>query len=123
MDFPPLGNSDHVIVSDSIDFPPNPKRDSLIHHFRDVPWEDIFKISASAAARGWNQYICLIVSIRSSLTHFHGFQLLVLLPYFIEITIFVGTNRVNLLNPKKSSGRLVIVPKGFFRLPNLHTLI
>ena len=33
-------------------------------------------------------YISLIVSTRSSLTHLHFFQLLVLLPYFIEITFF-----------------------------------
>ena len=66
MAFPPLGNSDHVIVSVSKDFPKNSKQDTLFHqvaydysradwdglhdHFRDVPWEDIFKLSASAAA-------------------------------------------------------------------------
>ena len=33
-------------------------------------------------------YISLIENIRSSLTHLHGFQLLVLLPQFIEITFF-----------------------------------
>ena len=33
-------------------------------------------------------YTSLTVSIRSSLTHFHGFQLLVLVPEFIEITFF-----------------------------------
>ena len=33
-------------------------------------------------------YMSRIVSIRSSLTHFHGFQLLVLVPEFIEITFF-----------------------------------
>ena len=31
-------------------------------------------------------YISLIESIRSSLTHLHGFQLLLLLPQFVEIT-------------------------------------
>ena len=31
MAFPPLGNSDHVIVSVSIDFPINSKRDALFH--------------------------------------------------------------------------------------------
>ena len=41
-------------------------------------------------------YISLIISIRSSLTNLHGFQLLVLMPYFIEITFFVCTNRINL---------------------------
>ena len=45
-------------------------------------------------------YTSLIVNITSSLTHFHGFQLLVLLPYLIEITSFVCTNRINLLNLK-----------------------
>ena len=33
-------------------------------------------------------YISLIVSIRSSLTHWLGFRLLVLLPLFIEITLY-----------------------------------
>ena len=65
MAFPPLGSSDHV-VSVSIDFPINSRQDALFlrtafdyscadwdglcDHLRDAPWEDIFKISASAAA-------------------------------------------------------------------------
>ena len=65
MAFPPLGNSDHV-VSVSIDFPTNSQQDALFHrlsydcscaewdgcfdHLRDVPWEDVFKLGASAAA-------------------------------------------------------------------------
>ena len=64
--FPPLRNSDHVVVSVSIDFPSYSQRNTPFHriaydysfadwdglrdHLRDVPWEDIFKISASAAA-------------------------------------------------------------------------
>ena len=32
MAFPPLVNTDHVVVSVSIDFPPNSKRDALFHH-------------------------------------------------------------------------------------------
>ena len=56
--FPPLGNSDHIVVSVSIDFPINSKQDVPIHrttfdypranwdglcdHLRDVPWEDVF---------------------------------------------------------------------------------
>ena len=66
-------------------------------------------------------YITLIVSTRSSLTHLHGFQLLILLSYFIEITFFVCTNRIN-LNLKESSGRLVIIAKGFLKLLKLHIL-
>ena len=31
MDFPPLGNSDHVVVSVSIDFPSNSQQDALYH--------------------------------------------------------------------------------------------
>ena len=56
MAFPPLGNSDHVVVSVSIDFPVNSKQDAPFHHIaydychlRDVPWEGIIKLSASAA--------------------------------------------------------------------------
>ena len=47
MAYPPLGNSDHVVVSVSIDFPINSKQDTLFHrmaywddlrdHLRDVP--------------------------------------------------------------------------------------
>ena len=66
MAFPPLRNSDHVVVSLSIDFPTNSQQDAsfhriaydysradwdgLRHHLRDVPWKDIFKLGASAAA-------------------------------------------------------------------------
>ena len=65
MAFSPLGNSDHV-VSVSVDFPSNSKWDAPFHciaydcsradwdglcdHLRDVPWEDTFKLSASAAS-------------------------------------------------------------------------
>ena len=74
MDFPPLGNSDHVVVSVSIDFPSNSTQDALFHHIaydffradwdglcdhlRNVPWEDVFKLGASAAIselREWDQ--------------------------------------------------------------------
>ena len=64
MAFPLLGNSDHVVVSVSIDFPINSKQDAPFYcmaydysgadwgdHLRDVPWEDIFKLGASVAAR------------------------------------------------------------------------
>ena len=60
---PQLGNSDHAVVSVSINFPINSKQDALFHHMaydyfgdslndhlRDVWWEDIFKFSASATA-------------------------------------------------------------------------
>ena len=65
MTFSPLGNSNHAVVSVSIDFLSNSKWDALFHciacdysradwdglhdHLRDIPLEDIFKLSASAA--------------------------------------------------------------------------
>ena len=73
MAFPPLGNSDHVVVSVSIDFPTNSQRDAPFHriaydysradwdglhdHLRDVSWEDIFKLSASAAASEFCEWV------------------------------------------------------------------
>ena len=98
MAFPPLGNSDHVVVSVSIDFPTNSQRDAPFHciaydyscadwdglcdYLGEVPWEDIFKLSASAAASEFceKENIENIENIRSSLIYLHGFQLLVLLP-------------------------------------------
>ena len=68
-----MGNSDHVAVSVSIDFPINSKQDALFHcvaydysrgdyhglrdHLRDVPWEVIFKSSASADASEFCEWV------------------------------------------------------------------
>ena len=68
-----MGNSDHVVVSVSIDFPINSKQDGLFHrvaydysradwdglryHLRDVPWEYIFKLSDSAAASEFCEWV------------------------------------------------------------------
>ena len=68
-------------------------------------------------------YISLIVGIKPNLTHLHGFQQLVLLPEFMQITFFIFTNRINLLNIKESSDSLAIVTKGFLKLSNFHMLI
>ena len=68
-------------------------------------------------------YTSLIENIRSGLTYLHNFQLIVLLPKFIEIPFFVCTKRKNLLILKQSSDSLVIVAKEFLKLPNLHMLI
>ena len=70
---PPLGNSDHVVVSVSIDFPINSEQDIPFHrvaydysradwdglcdHLRDVPWENIFKLGASTAASEFCKWI------------------------------------------------------------------
>ena len=66
MAFPPLGKSDHVVVSVSIDFPSNSQRDVPFHriafgysraywndlrvNLRSFSWEDIFKLGDSTAA-------------------------------------------------------------------------
>ena len=68
-------------------------------------------------------YVSLIVSIRSNLTHLLGFQQLVLLPQFTEITFFICTNRKNLLNLRQISDRLAIITKGFLMLPDLHIVL
>ena len=82
MAFPPLGNSDHVVVSVSIDFPINSKQDALFHciaydyshadwdglhdHLRDVPWEDIFKLHASAAASEFCEWVQVGIDVYMS---------------------------------------------------------
>ena len=73
MAFPSLENFSHLVVSVSIDFPINSKQDTPFHriaydysradwdglcdHLRDVPWEDIFKLSASAAASEFFEWV------------------------------------------------------------------
>ena len=73
MAFSPLGNSDHVVVSLSIDFSWNSQQDTSFHciaydfscadwdglcdHLRDVPWEDVFKLGASAAASEFCEWV------------------------------------------------------------------
>ena len=71
--FLPLRNSDHAVVAVSIDFSSNSKRDALFHriaynyscadwgglcdNFRDVPWEGIFKLRASAAVSEFCEWV------------------------------------------------------------------
>ena len=73
MTFTPPGHADHVVDSVSIDSLSNSKWDSLFHHIVsdysfpdwdglcdhliDVPWEDIFKLSASAAASEFCEWV------------------------------------------------------------------
>ena len=73
MAFPPLGNSNHAVVSVSIDFPINSKQDTPFHrvaydysradwdglrdHLRDAPWEDIIKLSATAAVSEFCEWV------------------------------------------------------------------
>ena len=73
MAFPPLGKSDHVVVSVFIDFPSTLQRDAPFHriaygysradwdglhdHLRDVPWKDIFKLSTSTTASEFCEWV------------------------------------------------------------------
>ena len=79
MAFPLWGNSDHVLVSVSTDFPINSKQDApfyrvaydysradwdgLRDHLKDVSWEDIFKLSASTAASEFCEYVQVGIDI------------------------------------------------------------
>ena len=79
MAFPPMGNSDHVVISVSIDFPSNSQWDALFHriaydyscadwdglrdHLRDTPWEDIFRLGASAAAREFCEWVQIGIDV------------------------------------------------------------
>ena len=90
MVFPPLENSDHVVLSVSIDFPTNSQQDAPFHciaynysradwdglcdYLKDVLWKDIFKLGTSAALVNFLSgfrlelmYIYHIENIRSSL--------------------------------------------------------
>ena len=75
----PLGNSDHVVVSVSINFPINSKQDTpfyhvaydyshadwdgLHDHLRDVSWEDVFKLSASASASEFCEWVQVRINV------------------------------------------------------------
>ena len=120
MAFPRLGNSDHVVASISIDFPSNSQldtpfhridydysradRDGLRDHLRDVPWEDIFKLRASAAASEF--YECTQAGIDVYIPHRIYQVKLHSSPWFSAACtaaivhrnhFFFCTNRINLL--------------------------
>ena len=107
MAFPPFGKSDHLVVSASINFPSYSQWTSLFHctayDYSHVDWDsfradwhgfwEIFHgriflnsvlllLQANFLSRFRLElmYISLIESMRSNLTHLHGFQQLVLLP-------------------------------------------
>ena len=77
--FPPLRNSDHVFVSVFTDFPLNTKWDAPFHrlaydyshadwdslrdHLRDVPCEAIFKLSTSATASEFCEWIQVGINV------------------------------------------------------------
>ena len=100
MVFPPSGNSDHVVVLVSIDFPSNLQWGALFHriaydyshadwdglhyHLVRVPWEDIFKLSTSGAASEFCEWVQVRAGVYIPHCKYqmkpHSSQLLVLLP-------------------------------------------
>ena len=145
MAFLPLGNSDHVVFSVSIHFLSNSKWnarfilqlshcishccanwDGLCDHWRDVPWEDIFKISATGELCEWAQVgIDKYIShhnIRSSLSPWFSAACATAIFHRNHFFLFFS-NRINFLNLNSSSDRIVNVVKGFLKLPNVHMLI
>ena len=79
MAFPLLGNSDHVFVSVSIDFPSKSKRDApfygiaydcscadwggLRDHLTEAPWENIFKLIDSVAASEFFEFVQVAIEV------------------------------------------------------------
>ena len=79
MAFPPVGNYDHVVVPVFIDFLSNSKQDAQFHriahdyshadwdslrnHLRDVSWQDIFRLSVSAAASEFCEWVQVGIDI------------------------------------------------------------
>ena len=91
MAFPPLGNSDHVVVSVSIDFSrfiawlynnSCTDWDGLHDHLRDIPryWVSLnsvlllLLVNFMGGFRLELMYISFILHMRPNLTHLHGFQ-------------------------------------------------
>ena len=147
MAFPPLRSSDHVVVSVSIVFPINSKQDVPFHrvaddyspadwdglrdHLRDAPWEDIFELSASAAASELCEWVQ--VGIDVYIPHRKHKVKPQSSPWFSAACTVAIVHRNHFFrlyqqnksseSKVKSSDRLVIVTKGFLKLPNFHTLL
>ena len=146
MSFPPLGISDHVVVSVSIDFPSywqwnapfhriadgysQADCDGLCDHFRDVPWEDIFKLSASTAASEFCEWVQVGIDVYIPHRKYQVKPHSSLWFSAACAAAIVHRNHFFRLYQKDKSSesgvnlvRLVIVAKGFLKLPNLHMLI
>ena len=104
MSFSLLGNSDHVVVSLSIEFPSNSQRDTLFYyiaydyfladwgslcdHLRDVSWGDICKSVLLPLLGNFVSGSRLELTYLHSFTRLHSFQVLVLLPYGSQKSLF-----------------------------------
>ena len=113
MAFTPLGNSDHVVVSVSIDFHPiaydysRADWDGLHDYLRDVPWEDTFKLSASATASEFCEWVQVGIDVYIPHREYQAkphaspwFSAACAAVIVHRNHFFVRTNRINLLNLK-----------------------
>ena len=117
MAFLQFGNADQEVMSVSIGFPSNSKWDALFHriaygychagwdglwdHLRDVPWKDIFKLSASATASEfweWVQTGIDVYTYPSSEIPGHASIISMVFSCFC----LHHTSRINLLNLSKA---------------------
>ena len=98
---------------------------------RDLSWEDIFKLGASAAASEFCKWFQVGID---AYIPYHKYQVKPhSSPWFSAACaapivhknhfFFDYTNRINLHNLKESSDRLIIVSKEFLKLLSLHMLI
>ena len=85
--FPPLVNSNHVVVSVFIDFLLNSQQCALFHciaydyshagqdglcdHLRDVPWVHIFKLGASAAPNEFCEWVQVGIDVYIPCRKYH----------------------------------------------------
>ena len=97
--------------------------DGLCDYLRDVPWEDIFKLRVSAAASEFCEWVQVGIDVyiphRKYQVKPHSS------PWFSAAcaAAIVHRNHFFRLYQGEKSDRLVIVTKGFLKLPNLHMLI
>ena len=146
MAFFPLWYRNQVVVSISIDFPSNSQRDASFHriaydysradwdslrdHLTDVPWEDISKLGASAAAREFCEWVQVGIDVyipyRKYQVKPHSSRLF---SVACAAPVAHRNHFFHLYQKDKSSAseikfrRPVIVAKGFLKLPNLSMLI
>ena len=146
MTFPLLGNSDYVVVSVCIDFPSNSLRDAPFHciaydyscadsdglrdYLRDIPSEDIFKPSASAAPIEFCEWFQVGIDVYIPHRKYHVKPHSS--PWFSAACARAGVHRnhffclyqKNKYSESKIKFRQVSNHcKGFLTLPNLHMLI
>ena len=123
MAFPPFGNSDHLVVSVFIDFSSNSQWeapflriaydysradwDDLPDHSRDVPWEDIFRLGASAAASQFFEWVQVGIDVYIPHKRYQGrphsspwFSAACAAAIVHRNHFFVCTKRIHLLNLK-----------------------